>query len=110
MKYAICFLLSLTFLINVSGCRSRARLTSNLPQQSNAELMTVAKQKYQKGELDAAERDLLCVLKADTRNREAHYYLHLVQQSKTKQKLELERLIRERDGLWHPTLPPKEVL
>jgi Tfp pilus assembly protein PilF len=110
MKYGIYFLLSLTFLINVSGCRSHSSLTTNHPPQSNAELMAIAKQNYQKGELDSAERNLRCVLRTDARNNEAHYYLHLIQESKTKQKRDLERLVREGDGLWHPTLPPKEVL
>jgi len=109
MKFAIRFLLILTFLIIVSGCRSRASGTSNLPAQSNAELMTRAKQNYQKGELDAAKRDLLCVLKADALNREAVYYLALVKQARSKTKLDQERRNREEDGLWYPTLPPKEI-
>jgi hypothetical protein len=42
-------------------------------------------------------------------HNEAYYYLNLIAESRFQHRLDQERLQRERDELWYPTLPPKEV-
>ena len=109
MKCAFCLLLGLGLLLGFSGCRSSPRPTATQPQQSNAALLRAAEEHFKQGRLNAAEYDLRAVVIADPRNNEAYYYLNLIAESRYQHRLDQERLKRERDKLWYPTLPPREV-
>jgi Tfp pilus assembly protein PilF len=104
MKPVFCLLLNLSLLFGLSGCRSHPNSADTQPHLQKTDLLKVAEAHFHQRKMNTAEEELRAVLNGDPRNNEAHYYLNLIQEFRTKQ-----RLNRERDGLWYPTLPPREV-
>lgn len=104
MKHVFCLLLSLNLLFGLSACRSHPASASTQPHPAGTDLLKIAEAHFRQGKMNAAEEELRAVLNGDPRNNEAHYYLNLIEDFRNKQ-----RLNRERDRLWYPTLPPREV-
>ena len=109
MKYVFQLLLCLYLLLCANGCCSRPVRTENRALPPTTELLKIAKADFQRGKLAEAENELRGVLERDSQNNEAHYYLNLIAESRTKVKLNEEWLKRGNKELWYPTLPPKQV-
>ena len=109
MKHVFCLLLSLNLLFGLSACRSYPASAATQPHLARTDLLKIAEAHFRQGKMNAAEEELRAVLNGDPRNNEAHYYLNLIQEFRTKRRLDQERLNRERDRLWYPTLPQREV-
>ena len=65
-----------------------------------------AKDRYEAGRIEAADKLLQAALEIDAENAEARYYLRLVQESRRANQL---RQTHARSRLWYPTLPPRRV-
>jgi Tfp pilus assembly protein PilF len=104
MKRVFCVLLSLNLLFGLSACRSHPAYVATQPDLARTDLLKLAEAHFREGKMNAAEAELRAVLNGDPRNNEAQYYLNLIREWRTKQKLHQESL-RSSD-LWYPTLPP----
>src|SRR5512142_1981122 len=83
----------LMIVVGVTGCCSGTKAKpSSLPQTStprehNADLVRLGRAQYERGDLEAATRTLLDVLRANPQNRPARYYLNLVREAELKKSL-----------------------
>jgi Tfp pilus assembly protein PilF len=107
-RYEFQLALGLCLALYANGCCSRpVRTRTQAPPPT--ELLKIAKADFQRGKLTEAEKELRDFLERDSRNNEAHYYLNLIAETRTKAKQNEEELKRDLVELWYPTLPPKRV-
>jgi len=109
MKHKFCVLLSLNLLFGSSGGCSWPKQAGTQSYPARSDQLKIAKVEFRLGRMEAAEKDLQLFLKEDPRNPEAHYYLNLIKEWRTKEKFYQESLKLGLVDLWYPTLPPRKA-
>ncbi len=69
-------------------------------------MVQIAKDRYETGRIQAADKILQAALEIDAENPKARYYLRLVQETRRANQL---RQRHARSRLWYPTIPPRPV-
>ncbi len=104
---------SLFILIGVclvlAGC-SPHPANLNVQQQPDwADLLRVAKRHLKQGKLEIAEQEIKSLLRVESTNQEAYYYLNLIHEAKFQERRREQQAKDETNGLWYPTLPPRRA-
>jgi Tfp pilus assembly protein PilF len=103
MKSVLFQSLILVAALSFSGCSTPKPSQSQL-QRFEAATVSLAKEEYESGKLEASKENLKAVLKADPKNQAAQYYLHLVEAAESAQLANAGQPIG-----WYQTVPQQPI-